>query len=100
MLYMRLPKYRGFYFEVNLTEMDAETWADDWDAAYLCDGNQQGVIYNRYYDGVNELSAIYKTDAEIIDETTYKYYEVDWSDPYWRDKLLDNMIDAYKEFWK
>ena len=101
MLYMKLPKVKGFHCEVNMDDTYADkTWADDWDAAYLCDGNQKGVTYNFCYDGVGEMSAMYKTEDGDIDETTYKHYEVDFSYDNWKEKLIDAMIDAYHEFFK
>ena len=100
MYYTQLPKIKGFHCAVDMDESYGElNCVDDWDAAYLCDGNQLGVVYNFYYDGKHENSAFYKSDGFFIDETTYEPYEIDFGFDDWKDRLIDAMIKAYHEFW-
>lgn len=97
MLYMQLPKRKGLYYEVNMDDSyQYKDCVDEWGAALVLDGNGDGVEYNYYYDGRNELSAIYRLE----DPTTYKLYEIDFSFDNWKEKLIDAMIDTYHEFFK
>ena len=101
MLYMRLPLIKGFHYEINMDESYAEMQSiDDMDAAYLCDGNQCGCVYEYCYDGVSEMSTIYKSEYGEIDTNTYTFYEIDFSFDNWKEKLIDAMIEAYHEFFK
>ena len=100
MLYTKLPKIKGFHVDFRMDESYKDlSCADEWDAVYLCDGNHLGVTYNYCYDGVGEMSAIYKVDDGEIDTSNYIMYEIDFGFDDWKDRLIDAMIDAYHEFY-
>lgn len=100
MIYMALPTYKGFHFEVDIdNSYQYMENADEWGAATIFDGNGNGVEYNYCLDHNNEQSAIYKFEGMDTDYSTYKTYEIDWSVDNWKEKLLDAMIDAYHEFF-
>ncbi len=100
MLYMTLPKYKGYYFEVNMDDSyQYKKDVDEWGAAVIFDGNGNGVEYNYCYDGRNEASAIYKFEGIDTDYSVYQSYEIDFSNDNWQEKLLDAMIDSYHEFF-
>ena len=100
MLYMMLPTYKGFHFEIVMEDCyQYSDNIDEWGAATIFDKKGNGVEYNYCIDHGNEESAIYKFEGMDTDYTTYNHYEIDWSNDNWREKLLDAMIDSYHEFF-
>lgn len=93
-----------FYCEVNIDESYENRIADEWCSAYVFNRRGQGAEYRYRYDGKNDRSAIYKLDeyghTHVAVADDYEFYEIDFSDDHWREKLTDAMIECVKKWWK
>ena len=99
MQYLTLPKRNGYHFEVNMDDSyQYLNNVDEWEAAEVIGNHGNGAEYNYYYDGKNELSAIYKVDGFDTDGSTYEMYEIDFGLNDWKERLINKMIEC-AEAW-
>ena len=92
-----------YYCEINIDSSYETRIADEWGAAYVFNRWGQGAEYRFNYDGRNEQSAIYRLDEyghtykSSVDDR--EYYEIDFGDDNWEEKLTDAMIRCVDEWW-
>lgn len=92
-----------YEYEINICKDDYDKYVDIWGAAFLWLNDRCGVEYNYCYDDGECESAIYKTICnEYIetDSSTYSHYEIDFDDPKWEQKLVNEMEIVAKRFFK
>ena len=98
-------------YEINMTRSDYVTasgalvWTDEWGCVY-CWGsdNKSGVEYNYCHENGEDYSAFYKMypdDEGFLHTDSSKFipYEIDWSDPNWKEELKIAAVQAYYQFY-
>lgn len=93
----------GYEYEINIKPEDMNTEDKDiWGAAMLWLDDERGVDFNLSYDDGLNQSAIYKASCDKYMEDlteTFAHYEIDFSDMFWKQKLIDEMERVAEEFW-
>jgi hypothetical protein len=93
----------GYEYEININPEDMNTKDKDiWGAAMLWLDDERGVDFNLSYDDGLNQSAIYKASCDKYMEDlteTFSHYEIDFSDIFWKQKLIDEMERVAEEFW-
>ena len=93
-------------FECNMTaeELQGTGNHEEWGMAYMWLDNI-GVEYNFSVDSGGNYSAIYKmvfneeSDYMETDYDTFIHYEIDFSNPDWKEHLKDAMKEALIRFF-
>lgn len=75
---------------------------DEWGCAYVWDKNI-GAEYNYCVEGNENMCAIYFMSEDTkenwqTDSNRFVHYEIDWCDPNWKQKLIDEMIKIVKRW--
>ena len=93
----------GYEYEINIKPEDMNTENKDiWGAAMLWLDDERGVDFNLSYDDGRNQSAIYKAKSagfmeDLVEHSSH--YEIDFTDIFWKQKLIDEMERVAKEFW-
>ena len=99
-----LKNNKEYSFECNICEeLKNEKNYDEWGCAFVW-FEDYGVEYNYCVENGESSCAIYKLKCDLFsfetDYNTYNYYDINFNDIKWKEKLEDAMCKSLIEFFE